>query len=102
MPYGYYLEERFGCYVLTQIDYRNDMKHLGWNYKVELKNERGYKFTNTCFNLFGHSCGLTNHGSKEGKWMLVDAMTSRRCVYLYDRDQMVSIVTMLNLTYETV
>lgn len=98
MPYGYCLQERFGRYVLTQIDYRNGMKYDGWNYKVELKNEAGYKFTNMCFKIFGHDHGWSNDSSKEGKWLLVNSMNGKRCVYLHNRDQMVSIVTMLKLT----
>lgn len=99
MPYGYCLQERFGRYVLTQIDYRNKMKSRGWNYKVDLKNESGYRFTNACFKVFGHDHGWgTSECSKEGKWLLVNSMNGKRCVYLHDRDQMVSIVTLLNLS----
>ena len=95
MPYGYCLQERFGRYVLTQIDYRNGMKYDGWNYKVELNNERNYRFTNMCFEIFGTP--------EEGEWRLVNPTNSniKRCIYLHDRDQMITIVTMLNLTQES-
>lgn len=95
----YCFQERFGRYVLTQIDHRNKMKSKGWNYKVDLKNGSGYRFTNACFQTFGHDHGWSaSECSKEGKWLLVNSMNGKRCVYLHDRDQMVSIVAILNLS----
>lgn len=101
----YRLQERFGHYVLTQIDYRNSMKKRGWNYKVQLGRYLGVhtnRFINTCQDLFGPDAvwydDNKNQGS-EGRWLVKPSRDDSRCIYLYDRDQMVSIVTMLTLKY---
>lgn len=103
----YRLQERFRHYVLTQIDYRDSMKKRGWNYKVQLGgifNRQTNRFINTCQDLFGPDAvwydDNKNQGS-EGCWLTKPFRNGRRCVYLYDRDQMISIMTLLNLKGET-
>lgn len=101
MPYGYCLQERFGKYVLTQIDGRNRKHRRGWNYKVQLggpMNRMSSRFTSICRELYGNDLWNFDENAPENGWMVVTDRDGRICVYLHNRDQMVSIMTLLNLT----